>query len=200
MMLPMEPIILASGSLRRQEIFRLMGIPFNIMPSGADEDPSPGKSPREQAEEIALRKVHKIMSLLEKRIPPWIAGADTIIVLDGVVYGKPKTKEEAREMLRRLSGRSHNVITALALFNGRTKRQDCRSVESSVRFSTLSEEELDWYLDTGEWQGVAGAYRIQGLGACFISEIKGSYSSIVGLPMHEFYVMLRENGYTYIET
>jgi septum formation protein len=196
----METIILASGSLRRQDYFRLLGLPFSIMPSRASEEPSPGLDPRSQAEAIARRKVDEVVKTLEGRLPPWILGADTVIIVDGQVYGKPKDKEDARKMLRTLSGREHEVVTALALYNGRTKTIDSRSNLSFVRFADLSEAEVDWYLETGEWQGVAGSYRIQGLAACFISEIRGSYSSIVGLPMHEFYVMLRENGYSYSGT
>jgi septum formation protein len=196
----METIILASGSLRRQDYLRLLGLPFSIMPSRASEEPSPGLDPRAQAEAIARRKVDEVVKTLEGRLPPWILGADTLIIVDGQVYGKPKDKEDARKMLRTLSGREHEVVTALALYNGRTKSIDSRSNLSFVRFADLSEAEVDWYLETGEWQGVAGSYRIQGLASCFISEIRGSYSSIVGLPMHEFYVMLRENGYSYSGT
>lgn len=196
----MEPIILASGSLRRQDYFRLLGLPFSILPSRASEEIEAGLDPVSQAEAIARRKVDEVVRTLEGRLPPWILGADTIVIVDGKVYGKPIDKEDARSMLKTLSGREHEVVTALALYNGRTKSIDCRSNRSSVRFASLSETELDWYLETGEWQGVAGAYRIQGLAACFISEIRGSYSSIVGLPMHDFYVMLRENGYPYSGT
>jgi septum formation protein len=193
----MEPIILASGSLRRQDYFRLLGLPFSIMPSRASEELSPGLDPRTQAEVIARRKVDEVVKTLEGRLPPWILGADTVVIVDGIVYGKPIDKDDARKMLRTLSGREHEVVTGLALYNGKTKSISSRSNCSSVRFSAVSDEEMDWYLETGEWQGVAGAYRIQGLAACFISEIRGSYSSIVGLPMHDFYVMLRENGYPY---
>ena len=194
---PMEPIILASGSLRRQEYFRLMGIPFSIMPSNVDETPTAGKNPRSQAEEIAQRKVTETVRLLQDRIPPWVFGADTVISVQDSIYGKPLDREDARRMLSMLSDREHEVITAMALFNGKKKSIDCRSVVSRVRFAPISDAEMEWYLDTGEWQEVAGSYKIQGLGACFISEVHGSYSGIVGLPMREFYVMLRENGYSY---
>ncbi|MDR2071146.1 MAG: Maf family protein [Treponema sp.] len=195
----MESIILASGSLRRQEYFRLMGLPFSIMPSQIDEDYTEGLSPREVTEELAIRKVNRIIENFYGRTPPWICGADTIVSVDGNIFGKPSSREDAWNMLSTLQGREHDVITTVALFNGREKFIDCRSVVSTVAFSSLSEVEIEWYLNTGEWQGVAGAYKIQGLAACFISRIKGSYSSIVGLPMHEFYVMLRENGYPYRE-
>jgi septum formation protein len=195
----MESIILASGSLRRQEYFRLMGLPFSIMPSLINEDYDENLAPKEITEELAIRKVNRIIELLQGRAPPWICGADTIVSMDGNVFGKPSSREDARNMLNIIQGRAHDVVTAVALFNGRNKSIDCRSVVSTVTFSPLSEAEIEWYLNTGEWQGVAGAYKIQGLASCLISCITGSYTSIVGLPMYEFYVMLRENGYPYGE-
>ncbi|GHV87798.1 Maf-like protein [Spirochaetia bacterium] len=196
----MEPIILASGSLRRQEYFRLLGLPFNIMPSLVDEGFDENLSPRKTTEMLAVRKVNKIVDLLRKALPPWICGADTIISLDGKILGKPKDRTDAADMLHRFKGRAHDVVTAVALYNGRKKTVDCRSVSSTVTFAALSDDEIEWYLNTGEWQGVAGAYKIQGLASCFISGINGSYSAIVGLPIREFYAMLRENGYPYGST
>lgn len=193
----MEPIILASGSLRRQEYFRLLGLPFNIMPSYVDETAPEDLEPREQAEQIAERKVSAILKVLDGRLPLWVLGADTIICIDNRVFGKPEDRDSAYKMLKTLSGRTHEVITAMALYVGREKRIAIKSVSSKVRFASLSTEEIEWYLETGEWQGVAGAYQIQGLASCFISHIEGSYSGIVGLPIHEFYGMLRENGYPY---
>jgi septum formation protein len=194
----MEPIILASGSLRRQEYFKLLGIPFNIMPAQIDETiHGPPASPRSWAEEMAVRKVKKVLGVLAGRLPLWIFGADTLISVDDEIFGKPADREDAQAMLKKLQGRSHEVITAMALYSGRKKAVDCRSMVSEVSFAPLSQETIDWYLDTGEWQGVAGAYKIQGLAACLIAAINGSYSGIVGLPLREFYVMLQENGYAY---
>ncbi|MDR3200506.1 MAG: Maf family protein [Spirochaetales bacterium] len=195
----MEPIILASGSLRRQEYFKLLGLPFNIMPSMLDETPRAGVSPKDYTEDMAVRKINKIIDQLRGRIPHWICGADTVISVDGEIFGKAQNRDTAKEMLLKLRGREHDVSTSVALFNGRKQTIDCRSVLSSVTFAPLTDEELDWYLNTGEWQGVAGAYKIQGLGGCFITGIQGSYSAIVGLPMREFYVMLLENGYPYLD-
>jgi septum formation protein len=192
-----EPIILASGSLRRQEYFKLLGLPFNIMPSMLDEKPRPNQTPREYTEEMSVRKINKIIDQLRGRMPYWICGADTVISVDGEIFGKASSRDQAGEMLEKLRGREHEVSTSVALFNGRNQTIDRRSVQSSVTFAPLSESEIDWYLNTGEWQGVAGAYKIQGLGACFVTSIKGSYSAIVGLPLREFYVMLIENGYQY---
>ena len=196
----MEPIILASHSPRRQEYLRLLGLPFTCMPSSADESYCPGMAPKAVAEELALRKVRKVLEEL-KNDPSslsefsWVCGADTIIALDGRIYGKPANREEAGKMLLAFQGRSHEVITAVALYNGRLKKIDCRSVLSKVTFAPMTPGEIEWYLDTNEWEGAAGAYKIQGKISCFITSINGSYSSIVGLPLHEFYVMLRDNGY-----
>jgi septum formation protein len=193
----MEPIILASGSLRRQEYFRLMGLPFSIMLSHVDESYTGNKSPQKISRELAARKVTGIIEQLQGRPPLWICGADTIIALDGTVLGKPANREDAASMLQKLQGRGHEVITSIALYNGRTKTTDCRSVTSAVTFAPLLPDEIEWYLNTGEWQKTAGAYKIQGLASCFIMEIKGSYSGVVGLPLREFYVMLKDNGYSY---
>jgi septum formation protein len=185
--------------LRRQEYFRLLGIPFSIMPAQIDETMRGGPvlPPRAWAEDLAVRKVNKIVEILSSHLPGWIFGADTLISVDDEIYGKPADRDDARDMLLKLQGRSHEVITAMALYNGRKKAVDCRSMVSEVSFASLGREDIDWYLDTGEWQGVAGAYKIQGLASCFISNINGSYSGIVGLPLREFYVMLKENGYDY---
>jgi septum formation protein len=192
-----EPIILASGSLRRQEYFRLLGLPFSVIPPQIDEAGRDIEKPQELAEDLAIRKVRKILEYLKGRNPPWVCGADTLIAVDGVVFGKPKDRDDAKRMIEALQGRDHEVITAVALYSGKTNTIDCRPVASSVTFTPLSQGQIEWYLDTGEWQGVAGSYRIQGLASCFISGIRGSYSSIVGLPLHEFYAMLRDNGYPY---
>jgi septum formation protein len=196
----MEPIVLASGSPRRQGYFRLLGLPFTVLPVRIDEtirEPSsePRIDPRAAAEELALRKINRALELPEGRDAPWVFAADTLVSLDGRIYGKAGNREEAGETLAALSGREHRVITAMALRKGGEKAACCRSVESAVSFAPLSEAEIQWYLDSGEWQGAAGAYRIQGLGACFVSSIQGSHSAVAGLPIREFYVMLRDNGY-----
>jgi septum formation protein len=175
-----------------------MGLPFSIMPPMINESPKKNLHPKEFAEDLSIRKVKKIIEMLQGRIPPWICGADTVVSANGEIFGKPVDREDAKRILARLQGRDHKVITAVALFKGREKSIDCRSVESVVSFIPLSETEIEWYLNTGEWQGVAGAYKIQGLAGCFISHIRGSYSAVVGLPVHEFYAMLKDNGYAYV--
>ena len=193
----MEPIILASGSLRRQEYFKLMGLPFSIMPAGIDEEADNITDPAEAAQTRAIRKIKQVITLMSSHLPWWIFGADTVVSLDGGIFGKPNDREDAGRMLAALSGREHTVISAIALYNGRKKIIDCRSVSCLVRFAPLARQEIEWYLDTGEWQEVAGAYRIQGLAGLFITSIAGPPSAVVGLPLHDFYDMLRDNGYPY---
>jgi septum formation protein len=195
----MDPIILASGSLQRQEYFRLLSLPFSIMPARIEEIFDETENPQKVSETLAVKKINKILDVLKGKTPPWICAADTVIAVNGKIFGKPKDRDDAHRMLSEIHGRTHDVVTSVALFNGKDKTMDCRSVSSTVTFARLSDAEMDWYLNTGEWQGVAGGYKIQGLSACYITAIKGSYSAIVGLPLHEFYAMLRENGYKYGE-
>jgi len=192
-----EPIVLASGSPRRIDYFKLMGLPFSSVSPDVEETIDENAGPQPAAEELALKKVLKIVLNLKDENPPWVCGADTLIVLDGKIYGKPRDRNDAGNMLRVFSGNTHEVISAVALYSGRTGKTDCRSVVSNISFAPLSDGEIEWYLDSGEWQDAAGAYKIQGLASCFVSKISGSYSSIVGLPLREFYVMLRDNGYPY---
>jgi len=194
----MEHIVLASESERRQEYFKLLGLPFSCIPSLADETLASGMAINDAVEDLARRKAGKVAEMLKNSSAPlWVAGADTVIALEEKVYGKPQNREDAGRMLRTFQGREHQVITALALYNGRKNKIDSCSVSSRVVFSPLSSGEIEWYLDSGEWEGAAGAYKIQGLASCFIAEIHGSFSSIVGLPLREFYAMLRDNGYPY---
>ena len=198
----MESIILASGSLRRQEYFKLMGLPFSILPAEIDESQVTHTNPLKLTAELAVKKVEKVIEIMNNRMPKWILGADTVIALEDAnkvckIFGKPANREEAAAMLRELSGRQHKVVTSMALYNGNNKKIDTRSVSCTVTFASLTEEEIEWYLDTNEWQGVAGAYRIQELASLFITQIKGSPSTVAGLPLREFYVMLKNNGYPY---
>ena len=193
----MEPIILASGSPRRQDFFRLLGLPFTCIPAEIDETPPAGLSPQKAAEYVALQKTITVANMEYANNFPWVFGADTIVVLENEIFGKPENRDAAKKMLGCLSGKRHEVITAMALYNGQLKKTDCRSVSCEVAFAPLSAKEIEWYLDTGEWEGAAGAYRLQELGGCLINSIKGSPSAVAGLPLREFYVMLKDNGYQY---
>ena len=199
----MEPIILASGSRRRQNFFRLLGLPFTVVLSEIDETPQKGLSPRQAAEDLALKKVQAVIEKLKKKKkdeseqPKWVFAADTIVVLDGRIYGKPKNRIDAGAMLRSLSGRNHEVVTAMALYDINEEKTDCRSVTCEVTFAPLTPAEIEWYLKTGEWQGAAGGYQLQSLGACLVKGINGSPGTVAGLPLRDFCVMLRDNGYPY---
>ena len=190
---------MASASPRRQEYFRLLGLPFTVVSSPVDESFDPRADVHAVVNDLALKKVTAVRDLLASRgeTPPWICGADTLVALDGVMYGKPLDKADARRMIGELQGKTHEVVSALALCNNRANCFDCRSVSSEVTFAPLSEAEIEWYLDSTEYRDAAGAYKIQGLASCFVTSIQGSYSAIVGLPLHTFYVMLHENGYSY---
>jgi septum formation protein len=193
----MEPIILASGSSRRQEYFKMLGLPFSVMPARIDESLSVHKDPKKLTSELAVKKIENVLEEMRNRLPWWIFGADTVIAIENKIFGKAKDRENAAWMLKELSNRKHQVITSMALYNSREKKTDCRTVSCAVVFAPMTEAEINWYLNTNEWQGVAGAYRIQGLASCFINRIEGTLSAVAGLPLREFYVMLRDNGYPY---
>ena len=133
----MEPIVLASASPRRREYLELLGLPFTCVPSPIDESFDARKEGRFVAEELAVRKVKKVLEILSEEAPLWICGADTLISLDGRIYGKPSDREDAKAMLRAFQGKTHEVITAAALYNGRAKAVDCRSAAAGVAFAPL---------------------------------------------------------------
>lgn len=174
-----------------------MGLPFSILPAELDETIPPGADPEKITRDLAVQKVQNAIKVMKGRLPYWIFGADTVVTVDGEFFCKPDDRDHAKRMLARLSGITHEVVTSMAMYNGHADNIDCRSAKCSVTFAPISQSEIEWYLNTNEWQGVAGAYRIQGLASCFISEIKGSPSAVVGLPLRDFYVMLRDNGYPY---
>ncbi len=193
----MEPIVLASGSPRRQEILKKMGIPFTVMPDNSPEEFEPELSFTEQIEKFAIKKVKNIIKATSDVNVPWILGADTMILYNNKLFGKPATREEAKEMISGFSGNTHTVITAIALWSSKNHELTTSIRENQVTFDALSQDEIEAYLDIGEWQGAAGGYRIQGEASKFIKEIKGSYTSIMGLSIRDIYVMLKEQGYLF---
>ena len=196
----MEPIILASSSPRRQEILKLLNIPFKVIIPEIDETPPEGLDAEKVPEYLAAKKVDAVArSLPTGSELPWILSADTIIVMDGKIYGKPESQEQAVEYLNAFQGKTHKTITGLALYNGNLHFVTTRTSVTSVTFAPMTKEEIDWYIETGDWHGAAGAYRIQGLASCFIKKIEGTNSSVVGLPIFELYDMLKEQGYSIIE-
>lgn len=196
----MEPIILASSSPRRQEIFKKLNIPFQVKLS-PDEEKIPEDLEKQNVPEyLAINKVKSVeKAYFADREIPWIFGADTMVYLDGELLGKPADSDEAVNYLKRIQGRTHQVITGMALFNGKLMYVTSRSVTTEVTFAPMTDKEIEWYVDSGEWHGAAGGYRIQGLASCFIKNINGTESNVVGLPIFDLYDMLKEQGYSFIE-
>ena len=193
----MEPIILASTSPRRQEILRSLSIPFSVMTPAYDEPAISGISPEELTMIHSAKKVESVVNMRLSISVSWVLGADTLVCADDRVFGKPESREDARNMLSAISGRRHRVITSLSLYDSASGTTTSKTSVSSVDFMKLDNDQVDRYLDLGEWQGAAGGYRIQGIASCFVSRIEGSWSGIVGLPIHELYVILREHGYRF---
>jgi len=190
----MEQFVLASASPRRRELLLQIGLPFSVIPSQVEEVFENGKSPEELSILLAKKKAQAVVSTLPENF--WVLGVDTFIWHKDQFIGKPKDREEARRMLKAFSGSTHKVISGLALVHKRNRWITDYSC-TMVTFRDLTEKELEWYLDTEEWAGVAGAYRIQEKAACFINQIDGSFSNVMGLPIHTFYDMLRRSNYPF---
>lgn len=196
----MEPIILASSSPRRQEILKSLKIPYRVITSNIDETLTSVIKNEEVPEFLAREKVSAVI----KSLPPqqeiqWILGADTIIEFENKIYGKPQNQLEAFNNIKLFQGKTHKVITSIVLYNGRTKTETSRTCITNVTFCPMTDEEIQWYVDTGEWHGAAGGYRIQGDASIFIKKIEGSYSSVIGLPINELFDILKEQGYNILE-
>lgn len=194
-------LVLASASPRRQELLRHAGIPFTVSPANIPEIPLAGESPRACAERLAREKAQAIF---RQRPGQPVLGADTVVVVDGDILGKPRDPADARRMLRLLSGRTHQVTTGVCLAGPslRTGNQkletgfeDTRSETTLVTMTTLSEQEIGAYITTGEPMDKAGAYAIQGIASRWIPRIEGDYFNVVGLPVALVFRMLRENGF-----
>ena len=184
-------IYLASSSPRRQELLHQMGVSFIVIPQFVKEVHKPGESPEEFVTRLAVQKAADGLSRqTNRRIP--VLGSDTAVVLDGKILGKPGSREQAIEMLLSLSAHTHQVMTAVALKNEQ-KTEVVISV-SEVSFSKLSREMCENYWHTGEPADKAGSYGIQGKGALFISNINGSYSAVMGLPIFEAGTILNKFG------
>ncbi len=196
----MEPIILASSSPRRQEILKMLKIPFRVIIPNIDETLIPAIEKEQVPELLAREKVTAVIrSLPSGQEIPWVLGADTVILLDDKILGKPENHDQAVEYLTQLQGKQHTVLTALVLYNGRTHETKTRLCKTKVNFAPMNEDEINWYAETGEWHGAAGGYRIQSLASCFIKNIEGSYSGAVGLPIFELYDIFKEQGYSILD-
>ncbi len=185
------PFILASASPRRIELLRLLGLDFTDMPSGADETFRQSESPPAHTLRLSADKA----GLISAAHPgSWVLGADTIVVIDGEVLGKPADPKEARWMLNKLSARTHTVFTGFTLARRAARIAVSGVVESTVLFRAISEDEMAWYINSPEPYDKAGAYAVQGIGAFFIKEIKGSYTNVMGLPLCEVVDVLKKVG------
>lgn len=180
-------MILASASPRRAEILDSLGIPFTVSPAEIDETVLPGESGADAAVRLAREKARAAAA---RHPADWVLAADTLVVLDGTVLGKPRDDLEAADMLRRLSGREHRVVTGVHLTRG-ADDGDRALEESRVRIAPLEEEEIRWYVATGEPRDKAGAYAVQGLGSRFVEGVEGSFSNVMGLPARTVYRLLQ---------
>tara|TARA_R110002072_G_scaffold5007_1_gene33833 strand:+ start:2329 stop:2922 length:594 start_codon:yes stop_codon:yes gene_type:complete len=183
-------LVLASASPRRLELLRRIGVePDDVSPTDIDEREIPGESPREIALRLACSKAQA-----GQRSDALVLGSDTVVARGLRTLPKAETREQALDCLRLLSGQSHRVWTGIALISP-DGRMASRVVETRVKFKRLSKVEIDAYLDSGEWQGKAGGYGVQGLAEAFVLSIQGSYSGVMGLPLYETANLLTGMGY-----
>jgi septum formation protein len=193
-------LVLASASPRRQELLRAAGIAVTVQPTSIPEVPKEGEAPRAFVERLAREKA---WAVFKERPNDFVLGADTIVVLDGQILGKPSDAGDAARMLRLLSGRSHEVTTAICLMGpgpataepakGEGTLGDTRSETTVVTMNELGDDEIRAYVETGEPMDKAGAYAIQGMASRWIPRVEGDYSNVVGLPVALVYQMLREH-------
>ena len=184
-------IVLASASPRRQELLRNAGIPFTVQPADINETPLAGESPRACAERLAREKA---LAVWQSRPQDYVLGADTIVVVDGAILGKPRDRDDALRMLRLLSGRTHVVITGVCLVGPVSSNIQIAAEITFVTMCEVTDDEIRDYVATGEPMDKAGAYAIQGIASRWIPRIEGDYSNVVGLPVALVYAMLRERG------
>lgn len=184
-------LILASSSPRRRRYLKELGFDFRAVVPDVDETVRRGESPRVYVRRIA----HDKASTIAARHPrAWVVAADTTVVVDGEIFGKPRDSAEARKMLRKLSGRAHRVLSGMALVHG--EEAVARSAVSSTRvfIRELSDDEIRWYVGTGEPLDKAGAYGAQGKGGLIVARVEGSFSNVVGFPVETFYQLMKECG------
>ena len=184
--------ILASASPRRSEILARLGVEFLVDPSGISEPPrKPQETPASYVVRIARLKARETA---RRHASGLILAADTIVVVRDKILGKPETREEARSMLKSLSGRWHEVLTAVCLLDIKSKKIRSICIRSRVHFRRLSASDIDWYLRTGEYKDKAGAYGVQGFASLWIDRIEGCYFNIVGFPIAAFEKLCRKSG------
>ena len=184
-------LILASKSPRRRFLLEQAGLTFTVIPSTVDERAIPMTSPEKHVQVLAKAKAKEIaMDYPES----WVIGADTIVLIDHTILGKPRTEAEARHMLKTLSHRTHRVMTGYYICCKKAQRSFSEAVETKVLFKPVTQSEIDWYINTGEPFDKAGGYAAQGLGTFLIKHIEGSYTNVVGLPICEVIDYLTKEG------
>lgn len=189
-------IVLASTSPRRAELLKQIGVEFELASGNVQERPHPDEAPADYITRLARAKV---IAVAQERETGLIIGADTVVVLEGQLLGKPNDEADAERMLRSLSGRWHAVMTGVALYDVATGQEVADFDKTLVRFARLSNQEIEWYVKTGEPMDKAGAYGIQGLGGLFVDEIAGNYYNVVGLPLPLVYRLARRLGYSFLK-
>ena len=188
-------LILASASPRRRELLERAAVAFEVRPANVPERREPGEPPALFARRLALAKARAVARTVGAEPPRLVLGADTIVVIDTDVLGKPANAEHAVELLSRLVGRSHRVITAVALVESASHDSRHAVVESTVSMRPASAEEVRTYVATGEPLDKAGAYAVQGIGRRFVEKVEGSESNVIGLPLEETLALLRQAGW-----
>jgi septum formation protein len=189
-------IVLASGSPRRRELLSQLGLSFDVLTSDVDEQYDPNWQPSEVVMRLAERKAVAVARQLEDGL---VIGADTIVVVDDHILGKPASPDEAKEMLRRLSGRAHTVYSGVALIEAETGKKRVAFRSTIVHMRALDETEIERYVATGEPLDKAGSYAIQGIGSTLVTGVEGCYFTVVGLPMSLLAELFREFGINVLE-
>ncbi len=207
-------LVLASASPRRKELLERIGFAVKTVPAEIEEIMEPEEDPTEFVKRMSRTKVLSVVNRLKGTMAPpaetqgqqtvgskkregpdrWVVGADTIVVVDGEIMGKPGSPDEAFDMLQKLSGRDHTVVTGFCIFDLLKNKEGIQAVVSNVRFKRMSRREIEKYLSVGESTDKAGAYGIQGVGSYLIDSIVGSYTNVVGLPLCQLMEMFEEMG------
>jgi len=188
-----KKIILASASPRRKDLLKQIGLEFSIIVSDAEEIIARDKQPNEVVEELAFLKAFDVSQKISNGL---VIGADTIVVFADKILGKPSNKKEAKEMLQQLSGKTHQVLTGVAIIDVLNNQQYIFHETTDVTFRSLESKEIDNYIFSGEPMDKAGSYGAQGIGALFVQKIDGCYFNVVGLPIHRLALALKEFGVT----
>lgn len=205
-------VILASSSPRRKELLEQLGFSAKVIPSNVEEKRRDGEEPEMYVKRLAREKVLAVVQRVQATQTPandlsralrqtqreeparWVVGADTVVVLEGHIFEKPTDTHDAFEMLLRLEGREHEVITGFCVYDLKKNKEGLQAVRTGVTFKTMSKTEIERYIAVGEGADKAGAYAVQGVGAYLVERIDGSYSNVVGLPLCQVVEMMQEMG------